>query len=140
MNTTLNNIIDDCNTNTHFSKKFFKEFSTELHEQLFPIIDDLNEKIYYQFRISIQMINISSEIRLLNNLASLVGSKDVQNRLIFVENDLYQIDRIFKRIILLNARLPIKFTIETLNEVKQCLIFFLLFQIYLFSLNYSSKK
>ena len=118
MNTTINNIINDCNKNKHFSKKFLKEYSNELNNELIPIMKYLNGNIYKEFLISIKMINISSEIDLLNNLASFLRLKHIQNRLILIHNDFNQIERIFKQIIQFNSRLPIKFLTQTLNEVS----------------------
>ncbi|CAF1141401.1 unnamed protein product [Rotaria magnacalcarata] len=118
MNTTINNIINDCNKNKHFSKKFLKEYSNELNNELIPIMKYLNGNIYKEFLISIKMINISSEIDLLNNLASFLRLKHIQNRLILIHNDFNQIERIFKQIIQFNSRLPIQFLTRTLNEFE----------------------
>jgi hypothetical protein len=117
---TLNNLINDCSNKTHFSKKFFEEFSNELNDQLIPIIKDLNENIYKQFLISIQKINISSELHLLHNLANLAnlaGLTSIRNRIDLIQNDFNQIDQIFTQIIQHNSQLSNKFITETLNEV-----------------------
>ncbi|CAF3430709.1 unnamed protein product, partial [Rotaria sp. Silwood2] len=118
INATLNNIINDCNNKIHFSKKFLKEFSNELNNELIPIIKYLNENIYKQFLISIKTINISSEVNLLNNVASFLRLKYIQNRLILIHNDFNQIQRIFTQIIQFNSRLPIKFLNQTLYEFE----------------------
>lgn len=145
INTTVYNIINDCKKNIHFSKKFFKEFSNELNEELVSIIKDLNHKLYYEFRISIKIINISSEIHLLNNLASLIRLKKIQNRIILIQNDLNQVQQIFRHIIRHNAQLPINFLVQTLNEVSILLFSFQIFTennmfaVFCFSLNYFLK-
>jgi hypothetical protein len=54
----------------HFSKNFFHEFSVEFSNELIPFLIHLNQNIYQQFLFSIQMINISSELRLINELVS----------------------------------------------------------------------
>ncbi|CAF4003565.1 unnamed protein product, partial [Rotaria sp. Silwood1] len=113
VNETLNNIINDCNNKIHFSKKFLKEYSNEFSNELIPIIKYLNENIYKQFIISIKTINISSELNLLNNVASFLRLKYIQNRLILIHNDFNQIERIFTQIIQFNSRLPIKFLNQT---------------------------
>ncbi|CAF5034584.1 unnamed protein product, partial [Rotaria sp. Silwood1] len=118
VNETLNNIINDCNNKIHFSKKFLKEYSNEFSNELIPIIKYLNENIYKQFIISIKTINISSELNLLNNVASFLRLKYIQNRLILIHNDFNQIERIFTQIIQFNSRLPIKFFNQTLNEFE----------------------
>ncbi|CAF3876668.1 unnamed protein product [Rotaria sp. Silwood1] len=118
VNETLNNIINDCNNKIHFSKKFLKEYSNEFSNELIPIIKYLNENIYKQFIISIKTINISSELNLLNNVASFLRLKYIQNRLILIHNDFNQIERIFTQIIQFNSRLPIKFLNQTLNEFE----------------------
>lgn len=100
-----------------------KEYSNELNNELIPIINYLNGNIYKEFIISIKMINISSEINLLNNLASFLRLKNIQNRLILIHNDFNQIERIFKQIIQFNSRLPMKFLTQTLKEVKKKIFF-----------------
>ncbi|CAF1173036.1 unnamed protein product [Rotaria sordida] len=118
VNATLNSIVNDCNNKIHFSKKFLKEFSNELNNELIPIIIYLNDNIYKQFLISIKTINISSEVNLLNNVASFLRIKYIQNRLILIHNDFNQIEKIFTQIIQFNSRLPIKFLNQTLNQFE----------------------
>jgi len=115
---TLNNLIDDCNNNIHFSKRFLESYSSELKEELIPIIKELNENIYNQFQMPINLKNISIELNLLNNLANLTGLTNIQNHLILIENDFNQIESIFTRIRNENFQLSFQFWNKTLNQVR----------------------
>jgi len=65
----------------HFSHKFFEEFSVEFSNELIPFLIHLNQNIYQQFLFSIRMINISSELRLINDLARLTDILNLINRI-----------------------------------------------------------
>jgi hypothetical protein len=125
VNVTLNNLIDDCNNKIHFSKRFIENYSSELKEQLIPIIKELNEYIYNQFQISININNISTELHLLNNLANLTALTNIQNHLILIEKDFNQIDNIFTQIKNENFQLSIQFWNKTLNEVRHWMYFYI---------------
>ena len=71
-----------------------------------------------QFLKSIQIFNISSELQLLNSFINLVGLNEIQHRLNFIQNDFYEIDEIFKRIIENNSQLSNQFLNKILNEVR----------------------
>ncbi len=117
MNKVLNNLINDCNMKTHFSKKFFEEFSVEFSNELIPFLIHLNENIYQQFLFSIHMINISSELRLINQLANLARLTDILNLIKRIQKEFNQLDQIFKQIVQQNSQLSNDFLTETLNEV-----------------------
>jgi hypothetical protein len=75
------------------------------------------------------MNNISMEIHLLNNLANLAGLTNIQNRLILIQNDFNQIDKILSRIRTENSQLSIEFLDKILNEVRKYIYFNLYFEI-----------
>ncbi|CAF5015726.1 unnamed protein product, partial [Rotaria sp. Silwood1] len=77
----------------------------DVNETLNNIINDCNNKIHFK-------------LNLLNNVASFLRLKYIQNRLILIHNDFNQIERIFTQIIQFNSRLPIKFFNQTLNEFE----------------------
>lgn len=68
------------------------------------------------------MINISSEVHLLNNFASFIRVKHIQSRIILIQNDFNQVQRIFTHIMKHNSQLSNNFLTQTLNEVNKYFI------------------
>jgi hypothetical protein len=101
----------------HFSHKFFEEFSVEFSNELIPFLIHLNQNIYQQFLFSIRMINISSELRLINDLANLARLTDILNFINRIQKEFNQVHQIFNQIIQQNSQLSNDFLTETLNQV-----------------------
>ncbi len=73
------------------------------------------------------MINISSELRLINELANLARLTDILNLINRIQKEFNQIDQIFKQITQQNSQLSNDFLTETLNEVIKHFSLFLKF-------------
>ena len=125
VNKTLNNLINDCKKKIHFSGKFFEQFSGQLNNEIIPFLIHLNENIYKQFLSSIKLINISSELRLIHQLAQLARLSDIIHLINHIQKEFSQIDQLFQRIIKENSQVSNEFLRETLDEVISHLIFFI---------------
>ena len=136
MNKTLNNLISDCNAGIPFIERFLEGYSYELNDLLIPIITNLNHQISNQFLKSIERVNITSELHLLNNFLNLLGSNQIQHHLDIIQNDLKQIDRIFTQIVQHNSQLSMKVFKNLLNEVRSVCFNLDLQMIFFFSLKY----
>ncbi|CAF1355829.1 unnamed protein product [Adineta steineri] len=118
VNATLNNLINDCSNNIHFSKKFLEKFSLKLDDELIKIIEQLNTNIYNQFQSSIPIKNISSEFHLFNNFVNLTGLTTLHDRLVRIENNFNKINQKFTQIIQQNSKLSNNFMTEIINQFK----------------------
>ncbi|CAF0767033.1 unnamed protein product [Adineta steineri] len=118
VNATLNNLINDCSNNIHFSKKFLEKFSLKLDDELIKIIEQLNTNIYNQFQSSIPIKNISSEFHLFNNFVNLTGLTTLHDRLVRIENNFNKINQKFTQIIQQNSKLSNNIMTEIINQFK----------------------
>ncbi|CAF0819858.1 unnamed protein product [Adineta steineri] len=118
VNATLNNLINDCSNNIHFSKKFLEKFSLKLDDELIKIIEQLNTNIYNQFQSSIPIKNISSEFHLFNNFVNLTGLTTLHDRLVRIENNFNKINQKFTQIIQQNSKLSNNFMTKIINQFK----------------------
>ncbi|CAF3822519.1 unnamed protein product [Adineta steineri] len=118
VNATLNNLINDCSNNIHFSKKFLEKFSFKLDDELIKIIEQLNTNIYNQFQSSIPIKNISSEFHLFNNFVNLTGLTTLHDRLVRIENNFNKINQKFTQIIQQNSKLSNSFMTKIINQFK----------------------
>ncbi|CAF1444465.1 unnamed protein product [Adineta steineri] len=118
VNATLNNLINDCSNNIHFSKKFLEKFSLKLDDELIKIIEQLNINIYNQFQSSIPIKNISSEFHLFNNFVNLTGLTTLHDRLVRIENNFNKINQKFTQIIQQNSKLSNNFMTKIINQFK----------------------
>ena len=119
VNKILNNIINDCKNKTHFTRKLFEEFSIDFSNELMTFLSGFNENISKEFLSSIQIIDISSELRLINQLADSARLTDILHLIQRIEKELNQINQIFKHIAEQNSQISDQFFAETLNQVTE---------------------
>ena len=127
----MNNIINDCKKKTHFTRKFLDEFSVDLTNELIPFLIGFNENISKEFRYSIQMIDVSSELKLIHQLAGSARLTDILYLINRIEKEFNQINQIFQQIIEQKSQISDQFVAETLNQVNLSSLIFCSMNIFL---------
>lgn len=118
-NKILKNIINDCKNKTHFTRKLFQDFAMDYSNELMKFLSGFNEKISKEFLSFIQIIDISSELRLMNQLADSARLTDILHSIQRIEKELNQINHIFKHIAQQHSQISDQFLAQTLNQVNE---------------------
>ena len=118
MNQTMNNLINDCRNQIHFSRKLIESYWITLDNDVKDMMNTLSKQIYDQFINSIDDINISSDIDLLEELITAANIPNITIIVRKLEADLEKLNSSFEKINNSNSTLPDSLVQTTINEVS----------------------
>lgn len=116
--TLFTNVLDACGNNIHFSEYFFKSHLSRLDNETEKAINRLNSKISDKFNIAIDTIDINSDIRRITQLSNVVGSGQMQEKLLDIRDNLEVIQILFQNISTMVPNVPTVIVNETVNDVS----------------------
>ncbi len=118
MNTTMMNIIHDCENQIHFSRKLLENYWPMLDNSVKYMMNTLSERILKQFIKSIKDIDIPQDMRLLGDFVSKANVSNIPMLVEAVESDLTVLEGYFEQINGSNATLPQNLVQPTVDEVS----------------------
>lgn len=123
MNTTISNIINDCGNQIHFSRTFLDNYWSTLGNNVKMMMNTLDGQIYDRFVQSIQDINITQDIEILNQFDAAAGSIPSISALVTsLRIDFTNLQLYFTNISDSNSTLPqalVQPTIDRVNSKKE---------------------
>jgi hypothetical protein len=118
MNTTILNLINDCESQVHFSRKILQNYWSTLDDGVKDMMNTLSRQIFHQFINSIANINIPSDMDLLVNFTTQANISNISRIAEAIETDLTTLEGYFDKINSSNSTLPQDLVQTTIDEVS----------------------
>ena len=117
MNEVVTDVIHDCRDHIHFSRKIFQDYWSMFDDDVKDMINTLNEKVFNQFRQSIEQINITADINLLIEFMNEVNRTNIAMLVNEIKVNLDGMNILFSNITNSNSTLSPKIVQSTVAEV-----------------------
>ena len=119
MNMTISNIIiNDCEKQMHFSRKFLDSYWSTLANKVEMMMNTLDGQIYDQFIQSIKDINIAEDIVILDTFEAAANTSAISTIVASIRIDFTNLERYFANISNSNSTLPRQLVQPTIDRVN----------------------
>ena len=118
MSSTINDVIDDCRDNVHFSRKLLENYWSKLDDNVYDMINTLGKQIYDQLIESVREINIPNDINLLVQFIAQANISNIPNIVQRIDADLFRMAGLLEKVNSTNSTLPQGLVQLTIDEVS----------------------
>ncbi|CAF4454717.1 unnamed protein product [Rotaria socialis] len=119
--TLFTNIIDDCSNHRHFSESFFENHLARFENETDYAMNRLNKRVFDQFILTIDHIDIRSHLDLLAKFSDAIASAEIQEKVHETEQNLKNVEIQFNKILAMTPILPASIVKQTNQDFKDYL-------------------